>query len=237
MALLNECGPEFEDLDSSADGFVYTDDKLSDIETEYIWVLGWLTLYPQFYFYALVAGVQMIRGALVKGRINMAIALFNSFPDDFILPFWKYCYENVDVTLPDEMDKLFSVPVCAMAKLYESTMNDLSQESQQDGNGTHNNGGEHSENSDLASDILGYDSATADWPTGLLVCFYAEYLYLLNLCNGYALYCDFMGTNLYYFDNDEININESLKEPIADLVSKIEDSFRVDILEKVFCIT
>ncbi|PWA00812.1 hypothetical protein BB558_003114 [Smittium angustum] len=79
------------DNDKHLREFVLTsvNEPLTKAEMSQVQAIEWLTFHQELYTFALVQAVSLARRFLLRGRMNAAVYLFNSLPEDFVQDSWK----------------------------------------------------------------------------------------------------------------------------------------------------
>ncbi|KAJ2762611.1 Nucleoporin nup84 [Coemansia sp. BCRC 34490] len=75
-------------------------EPITDIESEQIRAIEWVTSSAQLYDHALVGICKLVRWFLLHGRTNAATQLFNSLPDDFVQQDWIKGAESGEASDP-----------------------------------------------------------------------------------------------------------------------------------------
>ncbi|OMJ27320.1 Nuclear pore complex protein [Smittium culicis] len=148
--------------------FSKIDDPLLSSEISQIRAIEWLIFYQELYSYALVHVVSLARKFLINGRVNAAISLFNSLPDDFVQISWK----KITVELNrfgsnnDLANKLWGQALRDLNLMFNSEIEKIDSET------------ENSENQIIE------DSEVQLWPTAIISKSFDEYIQLVSLCDG-----------------------------------------------------
>ncbi|PVU94963.1 hypothetical protein BB561_002152 [Smittium simulii] len=181
--LENHCYKSYNDVMNNELEISNVDGALTLEEVSLIRAIEWLNFYPYLYSYSLLQVVSLVRKFMIYGRVNAAVALFNSLPDNFVQSSWRYAalglgsINHGDFSVDNESFK--SLRVIDQSKSWGETLKLIQFIT--------NNPELDSSDIDynlFKDTILDEDSETQQWPTAVISTAFYEYIQLLSLCDG-----------------------------------------------------
>ncbi|OLY83481.1 Nuclear pore complex protein [Smittium mucronatum] len=165
------------DMTSHITKFSGIDDPLNKAEIIQIRAIEWLIFYHELYTYSLIHIVSLARRFLIFGRVNAAISLFNSLPNDFVQSSWK----NIAIQENEDAENESN-------NKYESWGQYLKKSNPE------------YDSYDKSKDTIDQDQEYAisedlevqSWPTVIISTSFDEYIQLISLCDGISHYTNWL---------------------------------------------